>query len=64
MPKQLLNIEFSGSKTHIDVTEAERLGQVLRAINALFPRTFAQIDAPQLQLFNQQGQPIAYISFH
>jgi len=58
MPKRFLNVEYSGVRAEIDVTEAERLGQVLRAIKDELSNSLAQVDAPQLQLYDQQGQHI------
>lgn len=59
MSKRVLNVEYSGTKTEIDTTEAERLGEVQDAIKAKLANTLAQVDAPQLQLYDQQGQHIS-----
>ena len=55
MPKRFLNIEYSGTKTEVDITEAERLGEVQVAVKEAF-----SIDAGfgLIQLYDQQGQHI------
>ncbi|KAI8904112.1 hypothetical protein EDD86DRAFT_178690, partial [Gorgonomyces haynaldii] len=58
MPKRFLNVEYAGIRTEIDVTDFERLGQVQDAIKAKLTHALAHVDAPQLQLYDQQGQHI------
>ena len=58
MPKRFLNVEYSGIRTEIDVTEAERIGQVQVAIKAMYGPALADVGAAQLQLYDQQGQHI------
>jgi hypothetical protein len=36
MPMRFLNVEYSGTRTRIDVTEAERLCQVQNAVKEAF----------------------------
>ena len=58
MPKRFLNVEYSGTRTEVDVTEAERLGEVRRAIKAEYGPVTSDVGAPQLQLYDQQGHRI------
>jgi len=58
MPKRFLNVEYAGTKTRINITGAERLGEVRRAIKAEFANGLAHVDAPQLQLFDQENKQI------
>ncbi|KAJ3250054.1 hypothetical protein HK103_004096, partial [Boothiomyces macroporosus] len=51
MPKRFLNVEYNGVKAEIDVTDAERLGDVQLAVKTTFGNTFEKVDAPYLQLF-------------
>ncbi|KAI8891716.1 hypothetical protein BC833DRAFT_613424 [Globomyces pollinis-pini] len=58
MPKRFLNIEYSGTKTEVDITEAERLGEVQDAVKAKYGSAMANIGAAQLQLYDQLNQNI------
>ncbi|KAI8904452.1 hypothetical protein EDD86DRAFT_181133, partial [Gorgonomyces haynaldii] len=51
MPKRFLNVEYAGTRTEIDVTDFERLGQVKHAIKAELAHALAEVDAPQIQLY-------------
>ncbi|KAJ3251912.1 hypothetical protein HK103_002017 [Boothiomyces macroporosus] len=51
MSKRFLNVEYNGLKAEIDVTDAERLGQVQLTIKTTFGNTFEKVDAPYLQPF-------------
>ncbi|KAI8891573.1 hypothetical protein BC833DRAFT_19368 [Globomyces pollinis-pini] len=57
MLKRFLNIEYSGTKTEVDITEVERISQVITAIKAYFGE---DIPAPafRIQLYDQQGKLI------
>ncbi|KAJ3307751.1 hypothetical protein HDV04_002613 [Boothiomyces sp. JEL0838] len=61
MPKRFLNVEYNGVKAEIDVTDAERLGQVQLAIKEMYGE---DISAPpyRIQLFqplNNQDKQIS-----
>lgn len=58
MPKRFLNVEYSGTRTEVGVSDAERLGEVQDAIKSKLSNALAQVDAPQLQLYDQRGQHI------
>jgi hypothetical protein len=58
MPKRFLNIEYSGTKTEVDITEAERLGEVRRVIKEEYGPAMANVGAAQLLLYDQQNQHI------
>ncbi|KAI8903354.1 hypothetical protein EDD86DRAFT_179977, partial [Gorgonomyces haynaldii] len=58
MPKLFLNIEYAGIRTRINVTQFEDLSEVQDAIKAKLAHALAHVDAPQLQLYDQQGQHI------
>jgi hypothetical protein len=58
MPERYLNIEYSGIRTEIDVTAMEDLSEVRRAIKAELANNLADVDAPLLQLYDQQRQLI------
>jgi hypothetical protein len=46
MPKRFLNIEYSGIKTEVDITEAERLGEVRRVIKEEYGPAMANVGRP------------------
>ncbi|KAJ3329365.1 tRNA ligase [Blyttiomyces sp. JEL0837] len=50
MPKRFLNVEYSGTRTEVDVTEAERVGAVKAALKAVLSESLAQVEAPRLEL--------------
>jgi hypothetical protein len=58
MPKRFLNIEYSGTKTEVDISEAERLSEVRRVIKEEYGFAMANVGAAQLQLYDQQNQHI------
>ena len=58
MPKRYLNVEYSGTGTRINVTDMEDLSDVQDAIKTKFFNALAEVDAPQLQLYDQQDQHI------
>ena len=58
MPKRFLNVEYSGIKTDIDVTDAERISQVQDAVKVSFGPVMADVGAAQIQLQDQKGQQI------
>jgi hypothetical protein len=51
MSKRFLNIEYSGIKTDVDVTEAETFSAVQDAIKARYGHGLAHVAAPYIQLF-------------
>ena len=59
MPKRFLNVEYSGTKTEVDITEAERLGEVQDAVKAKYGPAMAQVGAAQLLFYDQQNQHIS-----
>lgn len=58
MPKRFVNVEYSGTKTRINVTEFEDLSEVQDAVKAKFGPAMADVGAPQIQIQDQQGQQI------
>ncbi|OAJ36810.1 hypothetical protein, variant 4 [Batrachochytrium dendrobatidis JEL423] len=59
MSKRYLNVEYAGTRTRIDITDFEDLSDAQDAIKAKYGPAMADIGAPQLQLYDQQGQLIA-----
>jgi hypothetical protein len=55
MPKRFLNVEYSGNKTEVDITEAERLGEVQIAVKEAFS---IDVGFGLIQLYDQQDQLI------
>ncbi len=55
MPKRFLNVEYSGIRTRIDVTEAERVGQVQMAVKEALSIGFGY---GLIEIYDQQGQHI------
>jgi hypothetical protein len=55
MPKRFLDVEYSGTRTRIDVTESERLGQIQDAVKEAFAIDVAYA---YIQLYDQQNQQI------
>jgi hypothetical protein len=51
MTKRFLNVEYDETRTEIDVTEAERLGEIQDAIKTKYGPVMADVGAPQLQLY-------------
>jgi len=58
MPKRFLNVEYSGTRTRINVTDFEDLSEVQDAVKVKMPNALSRFDSPHLQLFDQQGQQI------
>ncbi|KAJ3308628.1 hypothetical protein HDV04_001016 [Boothiomyces sp. JEL0838] len=58
MPKRFLNVEYNGVKAEIDVTDAERLGQVQDAIKEKYGPVMDTIGAAQIQLFDNKEMHI------
>lgn len=58
MPKRFLNVEYSETKTRINVTDFEDLSEVQDALKAKLASALTHFDAPQLQFYSQQGQKI------
>ncbi|OAJ44884.1 hypothetical protein BDEG_28068 [Batrachochytrium dendrobatidis JEL423] len=55
MPKRFLNVEYDTISTEIDVTDFEDLSDVQDAIKSEYGPAMADIDAPQLQLYTNNG---------
>ncbi|EGF78076.1 hypothetical protein BATDEDRAFT_26764 [Batrachochytrium dendrobatidis JAM81] len=55
MPKRFLNVEYNTISTEIDVTDFEDLSDVQDAIKSEYGPAVADIDAPQLQLYTNNG---------
>ncbi|KAJ8325389.1 squalene synthetase-like protein [Batrachochytrium dendrobatidis] len=55
MPKRYLNVEYDTISTEIDVTDFKDLSEVHDAIKAKYGPAMADIDAPQLQLYTNNG---------
>jgi hypothetical protein len=55
MPKRFLNIEYSGTKTEVDITEAERICEAQVAVKEAFS---IDVGFGLIQLYDQQGQHI------
>ena len=55
-----LNVQYGSTLTtaEINITGISRLGGVKSAIREAFPNALSQVDAPQLQLYDQQSQQI------
>ncbi|KAI8895927.1 hypothetical protein BC833DRAFT_517595, partial [Globomyces pollinis-pini] len=51
MSKRFLNVECYGIRTEVNVSEAERLGQVQDAVKLEFSNALVQVAAPQLQFY-------------
>jgi hypothetical protein len=56
MPRRFLNIQYSGIKTEIDVTEVESIRQVQDAIKAELGNNLALVDSPQLLLYSNSNK--------
>jgi WD40 repeat protein len=56
MPRRFLNIQYSGIKTEIDVTDFERFRQVQDAIKAELCNNLALVDSPQLLLYSNSSK--------
>jgi len=59
MPKKrFLNVEYSGIRTRINITEMEDLSEVQDGIKVKYGPVMADVGAAQLQLYDQQNQHI------
>ncbi|EGF80846.1 hypothetical protein BATDEDRAFT_24299 [Batrachochytrium dendrobatidis JAM81] len=55
MPKRYLDVEYNTISTEIDVTDFEDLSDVQDTIKSEYGPAMADIDAPQLQLYTNNG---------
>ena len=62
MPKRFLNVEYSGNKTRIDVTDFEDLSEVQIAVNSFFGEDIPG-PASRIQLYDQQDQLITDLDY-
>jgi len=58
MPKRFLNVEYSGIRARINVTDFEDLSEVQDAVKVKYGPVMADVGAPQLLFYNEQGQQI------
>jgi len=58
IPKRFLNVEYSGTRTRIDITDFDDLSEVQDALKVKLHHALSKVDAPQLQFYDQQDQQI------
>jgi hypothetical protein len=58
MPKRYLNVEYSGARTRINVTDMEDLSEVRRATKTDYGPVMADVGASQLQFYDQEVQHV------
>jgi hypothetical protein len=58
MLKRFLNVNYKGTKTRINVAEMDDLSEVQDAIKARLSNTLSHVDAPQIQLYDNEHNHI------
>ena len=58
MKKRFLNINYNNTETRINITDMVDLSELRRAVKEEFPNSLSAVDAPCIQLCNQQGAAI------